>query len=75
MRRAMHYPVIVGLRLRPEDVQRLDELCRRTHRARADLLRMLIGQAEATGMSDVRLTAACGTDNPAVLAEAEGETR
>lgn len=63
--RAMHYPVIVGLRLRPEDVQKLDALCERTHRLRSDLIRLLIARAEETGIGDIRLTADSGAGTPA----------
>lgn len=70
--RAMNYPVIVGLRLRVEDVQKLDALCQRTHRLRSDLIRLLITRAEETGIGDIRLAADSGAGNPAV---AEGKGR
>jgi len=60
----MTYPVIIGVRLRPEDVVKLDTLCQRTHRPRADLLRLLITRAEETGLEDVRLAGDIGLSNP-----------
>ena len=50
MVRPTTYPMVVGLRLRAEDLDRLDALCKRTHRPRADLMRLLISQAELTGL-------------------------
>jgi predicted DNA-binding protein len=48
--------VNVGFRLSPEEVQRLDNLARQVGRKRSELLRLLIGMAEATGVPDMVLT-------------------
>jgi hypothetical protein len=54
-KKPMAYPVVIGLRLRPMDMERLEQLCERTHRGRGDLLRHLLALAEETGLSDLAL--------------------
>jgi hypothetical protein len=47
------YPVTVRIPL--PDVEKLDRIAENTRRTRADVVRLLVGLAEETGVPDVRL--------------------
>jgi hypothetical protein len=55
MPRREQYPKVIGLRLRKTDFVKLNQLCKATNRARADLLRELIARAELSDFPDVIL--------------------
>jgi hypothetical protein len=48
---------VVGLRLTPDDLKKLDELSRRTFRGRSDIIRLLLSQAELHSTPDILLVA------------------
>jgi Ribbon-helix-helix protein, copG family len=57
---------VVGLRLTPDDVKKLDELSRRTFRGRSDIIRLLLSQADLRSTPDILLS-------PVLLAPDEKE--
>jgi hypothetical protein len=60
------YPVVVGVRLKAADVEKLDRLAEQTFRGRGDLLRLLIARAVSTPGFDVVLQRAgeSGEEDP-----------
>ena len=46
---------IVGVRMRPDELAKLDRLARATERDRSKVLRLLVAQAELAESPDVRL--------------------
>ena len=51
------------VRVPAPDVEKLDRLAERTHRTRADMLRLLIAQASETGDRDIQLVQAVWDDH------------
>jgi hypothetical protein len=54
-RPSAQYPKVLAVRLPWESFQKLRQLCRKTHRQRADVIRMLLAQAVLSGFPDVIL--------------------
>jgi hypothetical protein len=47
---------VVGIRLPRKDVLRLDTLCRQSYRKRAEVVRLLLSQADWQGSPDILLS-------------------
>jgi predicted transcriptional regulator len=49
------YTEIVTVKLRPDDLAKLDAMAVRLHRSRANMVRALIDAAQLTGHADIRV--------------------
>jgi predicted transcriptional regulator len=49
------HTAVVTVKLRPDDLSKLDAMAVRSHRSRADMIRRLIDAAAFTGQPDVRI--------------------
>jgi Ribbon-helix-helix protein, copG family len=63
---------VVGLRLTPDDVKKLDELARLTYRGRSDVFRLLLSQADLRSTPDILLRPVLVTAEGKVTADMAG---